>query len=84
MTAPQKFHALDIDRTSIDLGWNAVTGARYYDVYQSGRKVYRHSGTYHKATGLKPNANYSFYVIALDAEKKPGPKSETKKYRTKK
>ncbi|MBR9913481.1 MAG: DUF5011 domain-containing protein [Algicola sp.] len=77
-TAPTNLTASNTTQTTTDLNWNASTdniGVVSYNVYQDGGLVANISGTSYGVTGLSPNTNYDFYVIALDAAGNASPSS---------
>ncbi|XLS28691.1 fibronectin type III domain-containing protein [Flavobacteriaceae bacterium M23B6Z8] len=67
---PQNLVASNTTATGTDLSWDASTdniGVIGYDIYQNGVYSTTSSATTFSVTGLSPNTNYSFYVIAKDA-----------------
>lgn len=85
LTAPTGLSAHDIGSTTVGLIWNAVTGARWYSVYHSGRSTpYNTASTHITITGLKRNTPYKVQVRAIGMDKKPGPLSASRSFRTKK
>jgi hypothetical protein len=85
LTAPTGLSAHDIGSTTAGFIWNAVTGARWYELSRSGRSAtYNTASTHVSMTGLKRNTSYTVKVRAVDMDKKPGPWSASRTFRTKK
>lgn len=85
LTAPTGLSAHDIDSTDAGFIWNAVTGARWYELQRSGRsQTYNTASTHVSMLGLKRNTTYSVKVRAVGMDKKPGPWSPSRTFRTKK
>lgn len=59
--------------TTIDIGWNAVTGATGYQVNITGGATATQTGTHDHVTGLQPGTAYTFNVSTLDGNGKAGP-----------
>ncbi|MFG2565896.1 chitinase [Streptomyces sp. NPDC048567] len=53
--------------SSVDLSWNAVSGATGYTVYKDGVKATTSSGTSATVTGLAADTAYQFAVTATNA-----------------
>jgi chitinase len=58
--------------SSVNLSWNAVSGATGYAVYRSGTKVQSVSGTSATVTGLSANTTYQFQVSATNSAGESG------------
>lgn len=86
MTAPSGLSAHDVGSTTVGLLWNAVSGARYYEVYLPGHSTpsHRTASTQLTIKGLKRNARYAVRVRAYDMAKRTGPWSDTRTFTTKK
>jgi hypothetical protein len=85
LVAPTGLSAHDIGRTTAGFIWNAVSGDRWYELQRSGRsQTYNTASTHVSITGLKPNTRYSVKVRAVGMDKKPGPWSPSRSFRTKK
>ncbi len=84
LTAPTGLSAHDIGSTTVGFLWNAVSGARWYTVHLSNGKSYNTSSTHVSITGLKRNTTYKAQVRAVGMDKKPGPLSPSRSFRTKK
>ena len=77
-TAPANLAASNITQTSVDLSWTASTdnvGVTGYDVYKDGILWGTVTSTIATVTGLSPETQYSFYVIAKDAAGNISPSS---------
>lgn len=83
LTAPTGLSAHDIGSTTVGLLWNAVTGARWYTVNLSNGKEYNTASTQISIKGLRRNTTYKVQVRAVDMNKKPGPLSASRTFRTK-
>ncbi|WP_338731001.1 endonuclease [Mangrovimonas cancribranchiae] len=69
-TAPTNLVASNPTDTSIDLDWAAATdniAVTSYDIYVDGVNTFNTNTTSFTATGLQPNTNYCFTIVALDA-----------------
>lgn len=84
VVAPTGLSAHDISRTTAGFLWNAVSHDRWYTLSISGKGEYNTASTHLSVTGLKPNTRYSVKVRAVGMDKKPGPWSATRTFRTKK
>lgn len=85
LTAPTGLSAHDIASKTTGFLWNAVTGARWYELQRSGRSAtYNTASTHYSMTDLKPNTRYSVKVRAVGMDKKPGPWSGARSFKTKK
>lgn len=75
--APTGLKATTVTSTSVDLSWTAVSGATGYRVYRSGasENVGASNDTAAHIGGLEPGKKYTFYVAAMGAGSKAGPKS---------
>ncbi len=68
-TVPMNVTLTNVTTSSIDITWNASTdnvGVSSYEVYINGNFTVETSNTNYDATGLNPNTNYSFTVLAKD------------------
>jgi hypothetical protein len=83
LTAPAGLSAHDIGSTTAGFLWNAVTGARWYTLHLSNGKTYNTASTHVSVTGLRRNTSYKAQVRAVDMNKKPGPLSPSRSFRTK-
>lgn len=85
LIAPTGLSAHDIGSTTVGLLWNAVSGARYYQVSIPGKSTELNTASTHlSVTGLKRNTLYRVRVRAHGMDKRPGPYSESRQFRTKK
>lgn len=69
-TAPQNLVALSVGANSVQLSWDAATdnvGVIGYDIYKNGSYNMSSATTTTSVTGLNPDTDYDFYVIAKDA-----------------
>jgi chitodextrinase len=69
LSAPTNVRAVAVSPTSISITWNSVSGATSYEVhYVTGSmpitKVSTVPGTSHTHTGLQPNTEYHYFIIA--------------------
>jgi len=64
--APAKPSGTAIGTTTASLSWTAVPGATGYKVYRNGALVATQAGTTISQTGLTPNTNYSWTVVATN------------------
>ncbi len=76
--APGGFSVSTISDSSIQISWNAVTGADFYELmWKSGDRNYetrRVDATFYDDTGLSPSTKYTYKVRAVDVN---GPGDET-------
>ena len=86
LTAPTGLSAHDIGSTHVGLLWNAVSGARYYEVLLPGGPTtpLRTASTQLWVRGLKRNTRYAVRVRAYDMNKQTGPWSTSRTFTTKK
>jgi hypothetical protein len=82
LTAPTGLSAHDIGTTTAGFLWNAVSGARWYTLHLSNGKSYNTASTHVSITHLKKNTTYKVQVQAVDVNKKPGPLSPTRTFKT--
>lgn len=69
-----------VDQTHINLTWTAATGnvsIASYDVYRNGVKIGSSASSTYNDSGLTPNTNYHYYVIAIDSLNNHSPASTT-------
>ncbi|NUT94322.1 MAG: hypothetical protein HOY78_20100, partial [Saccharothrix sp.] len=69
-TSPTGLKSTGQTENSIGLAWDAATdnvGVTGYDVFRGATKVATVSGTSTNVTGLSPDTEYSFTVVAFDA-----------------
>lgn len=64
--APAKPNGDALGTTTATLSWAAVPGATGYEVYRNGALVATQAGTSIAQTGLTPNTNYSWTVVATN------------------
>ncbi len=64
--APGNLAAVEEGALRAIVGWDAAEGATKYEVWQDGEVVAQVSGTSYEASGLNPESNYTFQVVALD------------------
>jgi endonuclease I/chitodextrinase len=79
-TVPTNLVASNISDTSVDLNWTASTdnvAVISYDVYRDGSIVGNSTSTSFSDSGLTPNTNYSYYVVAKDASLNESSNSNT-------
>ncbi len=69
LPAPTGLGTSGATNTSMNLAWNAVTGAAGYDVFRGGAKVNgaKVTATTYTDTGLAPGTTYSWTVKAQDS-----------------
>ena len=70
-TAPPALRAVGITSTTIDLEWDAQTGATQYDLYRDDTRITT-SDTSYSDTGLSPETTYTYRIHAVDFFGKPG------------
>jgi hypothetical protein len=77
LPAPTGLGTSGATNTSMQLAWNAVSGATGYDVFRGGAKVNAAlvTGTTHTDSGLSPGTTYAWTVKAVDANNADGPAS---------
>lgn len=63
--APQNLQLENASENEITISWSPVEGATSYDVYRSGKKVTNTTETTHTSTGLNPDVQYTFAVVAV-------------------
>ncbi|WP_025743800.1 fibronectin type III domain-containing protein [Aquimarina pacifica] len=69
-SVPQGVTTSNITQTSVDIDWNASTdniGVTGYDIYQGNTIIATVTSTSYQVTGLLPDTNYSFSIVAFDA-----------------
>lgn len=66
LAAPGNFTATVVSDSEIDLDWDAVTGAAGYHVYRDDALVQSTASTAWNDTGLDPNTEYCYYVVAWE------------------
>lgn len=79
-TAPTNLVASNTTSTTTDLSWSPSTdniGVTGYDVYEGAGVIGTTSGTSFNVTGLTPETNYSFTVVAKDAAGNESPPSNS-------
>lgn len=82
---PAGLHAIDINRTDVQVGWNGQLAAvQGYNVYRGGVKIAHHLGTYHHDYHRKPNTAYKYQVTSVGIDGKESAKSAAITVRTKK
>ena len=77
-TAPQNLLALSVEANRVVLSWDAATdntGVTGYDVYKNDAYEKSVPATTTSVTGLSPETDYEFYVIAKDASGNASPSS---------
>lgn len=86
LTAPTGLRTTGVGRTSVDLSWDAVSGASLYVVYRDtlGSNVGATSALSKRVDGLTPGTTHTFQVLASTATGKSGPKSAKISVTTKK
>jgi len=67
VSAPTNLTATAISTSQIDLSWNSVTGAVYYNVYREGTFNASSSNASYSDTGLSPSTAYTYTVTAVNA-----------------
>ncbi|MDD3921690.1 MAG: hypothetical protein PHO41_11020, partial [Eubacteriales bacterium] len=65
--APQNLRSAGATSGSIQMEWDAVTGASYYRFYQNGSFLTTVYGTAYTSTGLSADTVYGFKVAAVDS-----------------
>jgi chitodextrinase/uncharacterized Ntn-hydrolase superfamily protein len=77
-TAPTNLTASNTTTTTTDLSWTASTddiGVTEYDIYEGAAVIGSSPTTSFNVTGLSPETNYSFTVVAKDAAGNESPPS---------
>lgn len=64
--APQNLQLEKASENEVTISWSLVDGAKSYDVYRSGKKVTNTMETTHTSTGLNPDVQYTFAVVAIN------------------
>lgn len=64
---PGGFTAVQIKDTTIDLEWNSVTTATYYNLERDYLTIFDELDLKFKDTGLEKGTNYSYQVMAVNA-----------------
>lgn len=67
---PSNLIASNITETSLNLSWNASSdniGIQTYIIFQNGTNLVSNATTSRVISGLQPNTNYTFKVLARDA-----------------
>jgi poly(3-hydroxybutyrate) depolymerase len=77
LPAPTGLGTSGATNTSMQLAWNAATGATGYDVFRGGAKVNasKVTATTYTDAGLSPGTTYSWTVKAVDTNNADGPAS---------
>ena len=65
-TAPPALRAGGITSTTIDLEWDAQTGATQYDLYRDDTRITTTSDTSYPDTGLSSGTTYTYRIHAVD------------------
>jgi len=62
--------ATAVDASSVEITWDALDGAAYYDIYQDGdtRIETGYTGTSYVAMGLTAATTYQYFVTACDVD----------------
>ncbi|MEV5506129.1 glycoside hydrolase family 18 chitinase [Streptomyces orinoci] len=84
-SAPGRPVSTAITATSISLKWAPATdakGIKEYDVYRGAAKVATVGETAYTDTGLTPDTEYSYTVVARDLDGRTGPASPAATFRT--
>lgn len=87
LAAPTGLKKVKVTATTVDLGWNKVTGAGNYRVYRNGvaQNVAASFDTVAQIGGLQPDTSYTFTVAAGSANAEgTGPRSAPLTVRTSK
>ena len=64
-TEPPALRAAGITSTTIDLEWDAQTGAVQYDLYRDDTRITTTSDTSYPDTGLSPETTYTYRIHAV-------------------
>ncbi len=64
--APQNLQLENASENEITISWSPVEEATSYDVYRSGKKITNTTETTHTSTGLNPDVQYTFAVVAIN------------------
>ena len=64
-TEPPALRAAGITSTTIDLEWDAQTGAVQYDLYRDDTRITTTSDTSYPDTGLDPETDYTYRIHAV-------------------
>ena len=84
-TAPTNLTASNTTHNSTDLTWTASTddvGVSSYNIYQDGVLIGTTATPGFSVSGLNPNTNYDFYVIAYDLAQNSSVNSNTENITT--
>jgi len=74
---PQNLSATAVSSSQIDLVWDAVSGAVYYNIYRDNALIASSSVTSYSDTGLSPSTTYTYNVSAVDSSGMESPKSSS-------
>jgi len=64
LSAPQNLQATVVSSTEVALSWDPVAGAAFYTVFGNGVSVGATTEFFLNATGLTPDTEYEFFVVA--------------------
>lgn len=73
--APANLTAIVISSSRIDLAWESVSEAVYYNIYRNGSFTASTSQLSYSDTGLSPATDYDYYVTAVDGYGAESPQS---------
>src|SRR5690606_24369813 len=68
MQTPSNIVLISKTDKTVDLSWDTVTQAVYYDIYRGTTRVGTTAATSYTVAGLAPNTSYDITVRAKDAE----------------
>lgn len=83
--APQQLIVHTLSANEVRLSWKApedVDDVRVYRIFRDGKRIGRTKQTVFIDSALSPNTEYSYYVIAIDYERKASERSNTDTTRT--
>ncbi|MUK87572.1 S8 family serine peptidase [Ornithinibacillus sp. L9] len=73
LSNPSNFKSKKTKATTVELGWNKVSGAKKYEVKRNGKVIYRGTKTRFVDKKLKRNKVYTYEIIAIKDSVKSNP-----------
>lgn len=77
LSPPQNLSATAVSSSQIDLAWDSVVGALYYNIYRDNDLVASSSVSSYSDTGLSPSTTYIYNVSAVDSSGTESPRSSS-------
>lgn len=74
---PQNLSVTAVSSSQIDLTWDLVAGASYYNIYRDNNLVASSTVSSYSDTGLSPSTTYTYNVSAVDVSGMESPKSSS-------